>query len=251
MKFLLTVLHVCVFVLVVFCIGFFSKDVVEQVIFTNADTKVFKVQIFGDEGFSTAFKLDYKKGYIVTASHVCEYSKNGLIDVHLDGWVRPSEILSMDKEHDVCLIDSPDNIKGFSHSFKLKKLNDVFSIGFNAYGNKNFTSGKAIENTTVIVSRFLINKLDDFDTCLDLDGFPRNTRYGAVCMTPITGFTTTFNSLPGNSGSPIINNLGQVLGIVSSSIDNKLTLGVNIDHVIKLIDNYERNVKAKAKDEKR
>jgi hypothetical protein len=132
-------------------------------------------------------------GYVVTNYHVIDGCQS--VKIHLNGKVIPSSIIKFDPQNDIALLKG-----NFTPAYALplsneetELLEDIFVAGF-PFGNKIST---AIKVTKGIVS--------------SLTGIGNN----------FSNFQIDAALQPGNSGGPILNNKGNVIGVAVAKLDRK------------------------------
>ena len=133
------------------------------------------------------------KGHVVTNHHVIDGCQS--IKIHFKGKVIPTTIINFDPGNDVALLKgdfTPSHILPFSNE-KTELLQDVFVAGY-PFGNKISTS---IKVTKGIIS--------------SLTGIGNN----------FSNFQIDAALQPGNSGGPILNNKGNVIGVAVAKLDRK------------------------------
>ena len=133
------------------------------------------------------------KGHVVTNHHVIDGCQS--IKIHFKGKVIPTSIINFDPGNDVALLKgdfTPSHILPLSNE-KTELLQDVFVAGY-PFGNKISTS---IKVTKGIIS--------------SLTGIGNN----------FSNFQIDAALQPGNSGGPILNNKGNVIGVAVAKLDRK------------------------------
>jgi len=133
------------------------------------------------------------KGHVVTNHHVIDGCQS--IKIHFKGKVIPTTIINFDPGNDVALLKgdfTPSHILPLSNE-KTELLQDVFVAGY-PFGNKISTS---IKVTKGIIS--------------SLTGIGNN----------FSNFQIDAALQPGNSGGPILNNKGNVIGVAVAKLDRK------------------------------
>jgi S1-C subfamily serine protease len=158
-------------------------------------------------------------GYIITNYHVIENSNNFTIEVYDNGNKKnyKAELITQDKQNDLAILKIKDNqfvnLPRIKYSFKDNGQLDiggaVFTIGYphalSGMGkDAKFTDGKVSAKT-------------------GYDG-------------AINSFQSTIPVQPGNSGGPVFNEAGQLVGVINASIKNT----DNVSYAVKL--NYIKNL---------
>jgi len=161
----------------------------------------------------TGFFID-KKGYLVTNHHVVENGKTFEISVTKNGKTSEynAEIVSVDKQNDLAILKINDTdflpLSTLSYNFDTKTQDvgsSVFALGYpltQLMGNEiKFTDGKISSKS----------------------GFQGD----------ITTYQISVPIQSGNSGGPLFDEKGNLVGITSSGINKKLDLAENANYAIK------------------
>ena len=153
------------------------------------------------KGGGTGFAL--KGGYFVTNYHVVE--NMDWVDVYLGDVKKSGEVVAVDKKNDLALVKTDHSTDDLPYVIKCEEMNigdSVRAFGFPL----TTTMGKNIKLTEGIV-----NSTTGFE-----DDY--------------TMYQISAEVQPGNSGGPLVNNKGQICGIVSAK-----HLGVeNVNYAIKV-----------------
>jgi S1-C subfamily serine protease len=160
-----------------------------------------------------------KSGYIITNHHVIDNATTFIVEVNENSNKQNyrAELITKDKENDLAILKIKDDkfvsLPSIKYSFKengqLDVGSSVFTIGYphalTGMGkDSKFTDGKVSAKT----------------------GYD-----GAV-----NSFQSTIPVQPGNSGGPVFNDAGQLVGVINASIKNT----DNVSYAIKL--NYIKNL---------
>ena len=150
-------------------------------------------------------------GYIVTNNHVIDGARR--VMVLIDGNRVPAEVISRDPANDIALLHAEITGSPLSvvSSESVSRGSDVFTLGF---------------------------------PMVDLQGEEQKAAFGRV--NAMTGISDDVRYLqidvpiqPGNSGGPLINSSGQVVGIVSATLNQSAalrasgTLAQNVNYAVK------------------
>ena len=172
-------------------------------------------------GNGTGFFID-KKGYLATNYHVVENANEIEIEFFKKGekFIFPAEIIQSDKQNDISIlkIKSP-NFKPF------EKIPYFFKTDLSDVGSEVFSLG--------------------FPMALNLMGKEIKFTDGKInSKTGIAGDITTYQISvpiqPGNSGGPLFDYNGNLIGITSSGINRQLDITENVNYAVKTI--YLKNV---------
>lgn len=158
-------------------------------------------------------------GYILTNHHVIDEAKKIVVDITNNG-VRTSynaELVTQDKENDLAILKIKDeqfrDLSSIKYSFKENGQMDVGGTVF-TIGYPHALTGMGKE------AKFTDGKISS------------KTGYNGA----LNSFQTTIPVQPGNSGGPVFNDKGQLIGAINASIRNT----DNVSYAIKL--NYIKNL---------
>lgn len=157
----------------------------------------------------TGFFID-KKGYIATNHHVIDKAKNIQVEINRNSY--NADVVIYDEQNDLAILKINDKtfipLQNLQYNFKSETSDvgtSVFALGF------PLTSllGEEIKYTTGAISSKSGMKGD------------------------ITTYQISVPIQPGNSGGPLFDNDGNLIGITSSGINRKLNLTENVNYAIK------------------
>lgn len=165
------------------------------------------------KGSGSGFFID-KKGYIVTNYHVIKDSNEIEIEFIRNGtkYSFPAKIIRSDKQNDISIIKISSTeftpFVNLPYNFKTKISDvgsNVFALGYpllSLMGNEiKFTDGKISSKTGI--------------------------------QGDITSYQISVPIQPGNSGGPLFDYNGNIIGITSSGINRKLDITENVNYAIK------------------
>lgn len=179
-------------------------------------------------GGGTAFyvKAPSGKTYVMTNNHICVYAeKNKLILHSYSGKQYPVKVIKTDEAKDLCIIetDSKQGLYLASSSSLYQK--------YHLFGNPKLyrwvhEEGEFFDATNVQLVHHVIT--DESPACdksymrkqeIDLLFFKMN-----VCMTVHPSMLSNIKAFPGNSGSPVLNEQGEIVGVLFAG-DNTTQYG--------------------------
>ncbi len=195
----------------------------------------------------TGFMVDYK-GYTfgITAAHVCRRTD----ELEADNG-RKLKIIVIDPMDDLCIFDvgSPKFPKYRISGQELKLGQKVTQIGYPLGKSYTTETGRILELTGISFievepyfysDRFICNPNAIY--------VPKKDK----CITPHMHFIARINTVEGNSGGPVVNSAGNIVGIVSASGKTKAgaILGVftPVSSLVPLLDavvSYKEKLKKK------
>jgi S1-C subfamily serine protease len=160
-----------------------------------------------------------KNGYIITNHHVIEKAKDVLIELNENGVMKTyiASVIISDKDNDLSILQIKDpKFKGFekiAYSFKESGALEV--------GSTVFTLGYPMA----------------------LAGMGKETKFTDGKISSKTGYNNSINSFqtsvpvqPGNSGGPLFDDKGKLIGVINAKIKE----ADNVSYAIKL--NYIKNL---------
>lgn len=151
-------------------------------------------------------------GYMLTNSHVIEGSSN--ISVILNGKSVPAALIEHDSSNDIALLKVNESVKGLPIELK-KNTKQGAEIAILGYPNIGLQGNEQKANFGYINSN---------------SGIQGDTRYFQI-DSPVQ---------PGNSGSPMVNKNGVVIGIASATLNQSAairstgTLAQNVNYAVKI-----------------
>ncbi len=164
-----------------------------------AKDRVFKVliQTFNGVGGGTASLVHTKKGNVIlTNKHICEASEAGIITMlEQDGKRYYTEVLRMSQTTDLCLLKIPQDLKN-ERAYELAPKQPEKETPVYVFGHPYLEP--LTENHGRYRHEFVLPE-------------EKNEKY---VLTGIYAGRLSFFIRPGNSGSPVINSDGDLVGVV-------------------------------------
>jgi S1-C subfamily serine protease len=179
----------------------------------------------GGTGFAVRAPSD--NVVIVTNDHVCNVGQAGRVFVRGSS-VSMGQILKRDFEHDLCAV----NIGPYAPSplpvaeRELNRFDAVFVQGHPLLMPQTPVAGKVIDRVIETIGFRPTN-----GTC-PTPATLREGLFGSFCVLNMELMTTTLQIFPGNSGSPVLNEQGAIVGVINSA-DNRTGWGayVQLNHL--------------------
>lgn len=170
------------------------------------------------QGSATGFEVKAPSGkvYTLTNAHVCELQKDGnvmVFDKRADRLV-PKRVIEVWEDNDLCLVEGLTGYSGLSLANDSWIGEKGWSVGYPLGESMNISSGR--------IKDFSDIQLIDFPkTC---EG-PRRKKATLdllfiqleVCIITRFAANTDIATYPGNSGSPMVNIYGNVIGVIFAS----------------------------------
>lgn len=168
------------------------------------------------KGGGTGFLVNAPSGntYIMTNNHVCGLAnESGTLLIDGDYY---AHVISHFADHDLCLVSNPLNLPGIDVGTDSRDGQNVYVVGHPLLEPRAETKGQ-ISGTMIvnIMVGFNIPCKDKGQRKIDMD--PDSLFYAmgvaSVCVRDYEAQATTVNILPGNSGSPVLNQDGLLVGV--------------------------------------
>lgn len=175
------------------------------------------VKIIGESGSGTGFHVQAASGktYILTNAHVCEIAnKNNELLVENSKKIIPRRVIAVYEKHDLCLVEPlPGEESGLKLARSVSIGEDIVLIGH--------PSGRALtlSKGEFVLKRFIpmiSSKHRDEGSCISDGGQWLNGGFflPSVCAVKVSAYGVSSPSYPGNSGSPVVNKWGNVVGVL-------------------------------------
>lgn len=179
-------------------------------------------------GGGTGFGVKTKSGaeVILTNKHVCEapgykleYKAAEFVFIKSETGYFESKVIAVDTEHDLCIVKMVPNVSTLHTGFFQPAVGDTIAI----IGHPMLTP--------LQVSKGIYN---GYTKKYDLSGL--SDSLDLPIELPI-GWTSA-PSYPGNSGSPVVNFYGQVVGVLFAGMAPTINMIVPIDAINKFLSRY-------------
>jgi hypothetical protein len=159
----------------------------------------------------TGFALQMPSGEVLTMTnaHVCELEKYGQIYANIGRKKIPLEIVEKSNTSDLCLLSGISNLSGLEVADSVAIGQEIGIVGHPALMPLAVNRGQLLGYEKVVV-------LADDKPCEKEGGMFKNeeTWFGLVCTEQFVAGLTTVIVLGGNSGSPVIDFYGNVVGVL-------------------------------------
>lgn len=206
--FIITAVHSCK------TLDFFNKKTI-----LNMNTKESVLRLSNLEGtlFGTGFVINYNENnFVITNAHVCYGSEKYLNTKLYPNKIQYLKILKQSDIYDLCILTPVKGIKPLRLARNIPHINQkIHTFGFP-------------ESITMKYHTGYISLL--YTQTLEVPRFKEDCGYGAyshsqnkdgyTCLLTQKVYLTTVYAAPGASGSPALNNNGEVIGVVTSSLSN-------------------------------
>lgn len=244
-----------------------APEVHGKYIRTHVGEKVYMIRDNTRSGGGTGFAVKAPSGqnYILTNDHVCGVSKDGVtVLVTGDEGSMRRRIISHDENSDLCLIEGMPAVEGLDVAGSGPSLgDDVAVVGHPRLMPKHLSRGEitGAEDVTVglgpisvfdpktgkeeqvdpkyggiLPEQCAMAKNSQIITDMDMMFFVLKVKFCAVTVK--NAYVTGIVIYPGNSGSPVVNFWGNVVGVVFASDSTNWGRLVPIQDVKSFLRNY-------------
>lgn len=163
----------------------------------------------GSGGTGFAVKAPSGDEYILTNRHVCGDQKELLVTSAALPRPIVKKVIEVSKEHDLCLVEVPKGLKAQNIAPISLIGSKIYVVGYPRLLPITPRDGFIIDRSSLLLPA----EYDENGECLppfvEMQGW-----LGKVCLEPYDSIIITAEIHPGNSGSPLINRNGDVVGIV-------------------------------------
>jgi len=170
-------------------------------------------------GGGTGFAIKSASGdhFIATNKHVCEAAVNGWMLIKRSEKSEPifKRVVYKDNKHDLCLIQGDKRLSPLDLGSRPDKGDFHYVIGHPGLRQLTVSQGEYIGMANVE----LLDQVKERSQCKGriIELSPMQQLYYGIefaCLRSYRSYSTTAVSYPGNSGSPVVNKFGNVIGVL-------------------------------------
>jgi len=219
---------------------FKAEDLHKAFLRKHVGSRVYKVMVnTGAGGTAFAIKGPSGKTYILTNDHICVSSTDGFLYIVDSMFTIPIKIIERSQRTDLCLLDAPNNLVGLDISTTAPSPGDsVRAVGHPKLDDLTVSNkGELISIMAVSFSDSASNKSPSV-TVANCD--TSNPKYKiqyykgkSYCTIDVpAAYSTSVLVKKGNSGSPLVDFNGDVVGIISGMDEYNWGMAVTRDEII-------------------
>lgn len=174
------------------------------------------------QGSGTGFEVQGKSGkvYTITNAHVCELAKDGMVMVELESNSErfiPRRVLEVYEKNDLCLVEGIEGYKGLKLASDYSLGEPVWAIGYPMGESMNISNGRIKSRSIVELIAENVLPKDCDKPGLQMRSFQSLFGRLEMCTIQRRALMTNVDTYPGNSGSPLVNIYGNVVGVIFAS----------------------------------
>jgi len=179
----------------------------------------------GGGGTGFAIKAASGNHFIVTNKHVCEGAVGGWMVIKQDEGLSPSfkKVIYKDNRHDLCLLEGDKRLSPLNLGSHPNKGDFHYVVGHPGLRQLTVSQGEYIGYDTVrLIDSSAITRQSCRGQVYDLNAF-EVLMFGRefICIRSFLSYASTAVVYPGNSGSPVVNKYGNVIGVLFAGSDKQ------------------------------
>lgn len=182
-----------------------------------ANKNVFKIVTEAENSGGTGFYFKAKSGkiYVMTNSHVCEIGKSRPLFIrHFKEKLPLGKIVKDEPKYDLCVVESAQQSHGLTLARSVSFYKEYHLFG-NPYLYTNvYAKGEIFDIKNIQLIRRIIQGNEKCDA--DEITVKMNMLFFEVeaCAVNYKSYITNIQGFPGNSGSPLLNDKGEFVGVL-------------------------------------
>jgi len=195
-------------------------------------------------GGGTGFAVRAASGeeFIMTNKHVCEVAVNGWVAVKQDlGEPIFKRVIYKDDKHDLCLVQGDKKFSPLDIGDSPKKGDFHYVVGHPGLRQLSVQQGEYVGYSTVKLLDNVKIRTQCKGQIYELNSMEQFL-YGMefACIRSYVSYATTATTYPGNSGSPVVNKYGNIIGVLfaGSSEEEKDNYLVPVSEVKRVLSKF-------------
>ncbi len=165
----------------------------------------------------TGFQVRSPSGrvYTLTNAHICGIAENGTLAAHVPGANRVTliRIIEVRPEMDLCLLQSLPSASGLSVAENFREAEHLYVLGHPFLKPLTLSDGYTVARGPVEMPAN-VEPTDCLPPRMHMEEVRGFFGPEHVCVQSFDAWDSTITVYPGNSGSPVFNTEGDVVGIV-------------------------------------
>lgn len=239
-----------IFVFALLILALFLPHFHKPIMYKKVAPNVFRLWNYSHTSGGTGFSVISKSGrqYTLTNKHVCLLAVDGNLEAQIDNRFLKVSVIEIYKKHDLCLLTP---VPGLESGLKIASLDGAMENGDTEYviGMPLLRDKVISEGTTGSLGRFniILSTSLSKEACekvgaqymeIDVVMLFFITKINA-CVMDVVARNSSSIIFPGNSGSPVLNYWGNVVGVIFAG-DNEMhhSLYVPLYYVREFMENY-------------
>lgn len=198
-----------------------------------------------EKGGGTGFlvKNDNGREYIITNRHVCRgtIQSDGSVKVKTDEKVIKRKVIEISTESDLCIIESGFDQKALKMADEYELESEAYVMGHPYLNPLTFVHGELIADVTIGLIDHPMTAEDNECSGEGQHAEKINMLFFTVevCIQDYKSISTTIPTFPGNSGSPMVNEKGEVIGVIfAGDTSSNWGYAVPLDQLKAFINKY-------------
>jgi S1-C subfamily serine protease len=227
---------------------------------TKVGNRTYAMRIKPNGGGGTGFAMKAKSGitYIVTNDHICEHAENGqLLVTTEDGRTLWRNVIERSDFSDLCVVEGMPGDEGLTLGHEPRIGDTIEVVGHPRLRPLSLAKGELTGVTDIPILSFIMKSGDPLlDLMLHAEDKACDSAKNVIMEEPISimgvpagsikfcinltkdAYMSTVVIYPGNSGSPVVDYWGNVIGVAFASDDTHWAAIVSRADLIKLLAKY-------------